>query len=221
MKISRAALAVVGASALLVGTMAGPAMADTNVPIYGGTTTITTTAKALPTITKAGIIMSGVDGATSSYITKSGEARQQFAFDIVTPSNLMLEDDEVTGVVGSITGGKVLHSGSVHFLNTNNGKAVNVGDFSVNFNKMKVYATELNGDPIDALAVFNLVPVETPLYPTYDDEVTPTMATVSGVNLVMTGSGADALNGTLGTKVFDGGLKFGKAVAVAELVAPK
>ncbi len=195
-------------------------MAETNVTIYGGTTTITTTAKALPTITKAGIIMSGVDSATSKYITKSGEARQQFAFGIVTPSNLMLEDDDVTGAVGSITGGKVLHSGSVHFLNTNNGKVVDVGNFSVNFNKMKVFATELNNDPIDPLAVFNLVPVETPLYPTYDDDVLPTIATVSGVNLVMTGSGADALNGALGTKVFDGGLKFGKAVAVADLLPP-
>lgn len=220
MRISRAALAVVGASALLVGTMAGPAMADTNVPIFGGSTTITTTAKSLPTITRAGIVMWGEDGATSTYITKQGEARQRFAFDIVTPSNLMLEDDPVTGAVGSITGGKVAHTGSVHFLNTNNGKVVDVGNFSVNFNKMKVYATELNNDPIDPLAVFNVVPVETPLYPVYDDEVTPTMATISGVNLVMTGSGADALNGALGTKVFDGGLKFGKAVAVAELVEP-
>ena len=220
MKISRAALAVVGASALLVGTMAGPAMADTNVSIYGGTTTITTTAKALPTITKAGIIMSGVDSATSNYVTKTGEARQQFAFGIVTPSNLMLEDDPVTNVVGSITGGKVAHNGSVHFLNTNNGKVVDVGNFSVNLNKMKVYATKLNGDPIAPLAVFNVVPVETPLYPTYDNDTTPTMATVSGINLVMTGSGADALNGALGTKVFAGGLKFGKAVAVAELLPP-
>ncbi len=219
MKISRAALAVVGASALLVGTMAGPAMADTSVPIFGGTTTITTTAKSLPTITKAGIVMSGVDSATSKYMTKTGEARQQFAFDIVTPSNLMLEDDPVTGAVGSITGGKILHNGSVEFLNTNNGKVVTVGVFSVNFNNMKVFATNVNGDPITPLAVFKLVPVETPVYPTYDDEVAPTMATVSGVNLVMTGSGASTLNSALGTGVFDGGLKFGKAVAVAELLA--
>ena len=220
MKISRAALAVVGASALLVGTMAGPAMADTTVPILGGTTTITTTPQALPTITKAGIIMSGVDSATSNYITKTGEARQQFAFGITTPSSLLLENDPVTGAVGSITGGKIAHNGSVHFLNTNNGKVVDVGNFSVNFNNMKVFATQLNGDAITPLAVFKLVPVETPLYPVYDNDVTPTMATVSGVNLVMTGSGADALNGALGTKVFAGGLKFGKAVAVAELVAP-
>jgi hypothetical protein len=200
--------------------MAGPALADTNVPIYGGTTTITTTAKALPTITKAGIIMSGVDNATSKYITKAGEARQQFAFEIVTPSNVMLEDDDVTGAVGSITGGKVVHNGSVQFLNTNNGKVVDVGNFSVNLNKMKVYATELNNDPIDPLAVFNVVPVETPLYPTYDNDTTPTMATISGVKLVMTRSGAEALNGALRTKVFFRGLKFGKAVAVADLVAP-
>ena len=122
-------------------------MADTNVPIYGGTTTITTTAKSLPTITKAGIVMWGEDGATSTYITKQGEARQRFAFDIVTPSNLMLEDDAVTGAVGSITGGKVAHTGSVHFLNTNNGKVVDVGNFSVNFNKMKVFADRAQQRP--------------------------------------------------------------------------
>ncbi|MCZ3387771.1 MAG: hypothetical protein LH645_01320 [Actinomycetia bacterium] len=48
----------------------------------------------------------------------------------------------------------------------------------------------------------------------YDDEVAPTMATVSGVNLVVTGSGAAALDSALGRGVFDGRLKFGKAVAV-------
>ena len=220
MRITRAALAVMGASALLVGSLAGTALADTNVPIYGGHSNITTTAKSLPAITEAGIIMWAADGATSVYKTKQGEARQQFSFDIVTPSNLMLEDDEVTNKVGSITGGKVAHIGAIQFLNTNKGKLVKVGDFSVNFNTMKVYAKSLNGDPIDPLAVFSLVPIDPPLYPAYDDETTPTEATVSGVNVFMTGKGANALNDALSTRFFDGGFKFGKVLSVADLVEP-
>jgi hypothetical protein len=223
MKFSRAVLAVVGASALLVGTMAGPAMAETDVPIYGGTTTITTTAKSLPAVTKAGIIMIGIDGADSAYVLKDDQTRQWFDFDIVVPSNLLLEDNAVTQEVGSIVGGKIAHSGSIEFINTNNGKAVHVGTFFVNFNKMKVFAKSLNGDTIDPLPVFKVVPVETPLYPVYEDVTAPaepTFATVSGVKVLMTGKAANALNSSLKTKVFEGGLKFGKVVTVAELVAP-
>ena len=62
MKFTRTALALAGATALVVSGMAAPALADTDVPIYGGTTTITTTAKALPKITGAGIVMWGTDG---------------------------------------------------------------------------------------------------------------------------------------------------------------
>lgn len=220
MRISRAVLAVMGASALLVGSLAGTALADTDTPIYGGQSTITTTAKSLPAITRAGLIMWGVDGATSVYKTKQGQARQQFGLDIVTPSNLMLENDDITGEVGSITGGKIAHMGAIEFLNTNNGKLVKVGDLIVNFNKMKVFANSVNGDPVDSLAVFSLVPLDPPVYPVYDDEVTPTEATVSGINLVMTGKGAGALNDALSTKFFDSGFKFGKVLSVANLLEP-
>lgn len=220
MKFTRAALALAGATALVVSGMAAPALADTDVPIYGGTTTITTTAKALPKITGAGIVMWGSDGATSKYLTSMDKAQQQFGFDIVTPSSLMLEDDEATNAVGSVVGGKILHQGDVTFLNTNNGKMLDVGDFAVNFNKMKVFARSVNGDAVDPIAVFKLVVIDPPLYPELDDETTPTTAEVSGVKLLMTGKGAKALNSLLKTKVFAKDLKFGKAAALADLVAP-
>jgi hypothetical protein len=220
MKFTRAALALAGATALVVSGMAAPALADTDVPIYGGTTTITTTAKSLPKITGAGIVMWGTDGATSKYVTKKGEARQKFTFEIVTPSNLKLEDDPVTNKEGSVTGGKVSHQGAITFLNTKNGKQVAVGDFVVNFKKGKVFATSVNGDAVDPLAVFMLDVIDPPLYPAYDDETTPTMAKISGVNLLMTAKGADALNGLLKTSVFAKDLKFGKAVSMADLVNP-
>jgi uncharacterized protein YraI len=218
MKLSRAALAVAGASMLVAGAVAMPAIADTDVTVYGGTTTITTTPAALPKITKAGIVMWGADGATSTYKTSKGEARQQFVFSIEKPSNVMLEDDDVTNKVGSLTGGVVNHNGDVMFLNTNNGRKLSVGDFRINFKSMKVLATTVNGDPVDGIAVFNLVAVDPPIYPSLNED--ETQATIAGVNVVLTGKGADALNDALNTKVFDGGLKFGKAVAVADIVEP-
>lgn len=220
MKFTRAALALAGATALVVSGMAAPALADDDVPIYGGTTTITTTAKALPKITGAGIVMSSTDGATSAYVTKKGEARQQFTFDIVTPSNLKLENDPITNAEGSVTGGRVTHKGAMTFLNTNNGKDVAVGDFVVNFKKGKIFATSVNGDAVDPLAVFTLDVLDPPLYPVYDNELTPTTAKIAGVNLVMTAKGADTLNTALKTSVFAKDLKFGKAVAMADLLNP-
>ena len=104
-------------------------------------------------------------------MTKKGEARQQFTFDIVTPSNLKLEDDPVTNKEGSVTGGRVTHKGAITFLNTKNGKKVAVGDFVVNFKKGKVFATSVNGDAVDPLAVFTLDVIDPPLYPVYDDEL--------------------------------------------------
>jgi len=219
MKFTRAALALAGATALVVSGMAAPALADTDVPIYGGTTTITTTAKALPKITGAGIVM-GAQDATSAYVTKKGEARQQFTFDIATPSNLKLEDDPITNKEGSVTGGRVTHKGAITFLNTKNGKNVAVGDFVINFKKGKVFATSVNGDAVDPLAVFTLDVLDPPLYPVYDDELTPTTAKIAGVNLLMTAKGADTLNTALKTSVFAKDLKFGKAVARADLVEP-
>jgi hypothetical protein len=219
MKFTRAALALAGATALVVSGMAAPALADEVKPIYGGTTTITTTAKSLPKITKAGIVM-GAQDATSAYVTKKGEARQQFTFDIATPSNLKLEDDPITNKEGSVTGGRVTHTGAITFLNTKNGKDVAVGDFVINFKKGKVFATSVNGDAIDPLAVFKLDVIDPPLYPVYDDDVTPTTAKIAGVNLLMTAKGADTLNTALKTSVFAKDLKFGKAVAMAELVLP-
>ncbi len=95
-----------------------------------------------------------------------------------------------------------------------------MGDFVINFKKGKVFATSVNGDAIDPLAVFTLDVIDPPLYPVYDDELTPTTAKIAGVNLLMTAKAADTLNELLKTGVFAKDLKFGKAVAMADLVEP-
>lgn len=221
MKFTRTALALAGATALVVSGMATTAAADTDVQIYGGTTTITTTAKALPKITTAGIVMTS---AKSAYVTDTNKARQTFEFGIEAGSNVMLEDDPAGAQpVGSITGGRILHKGDITFFNTKNGKDVAVGDFIINLKKGKVFATSLNGDPLaDHLAVFVLQVLDPPLVPVYDnaDPAKATTATVSGVKLLMTSKAAGALNDALATDVFAKDLKFGKSVSVADIVAP-
>jgi hypothetical protein len=219
MRFLKTALATLGASALAVGMMAAPAMADTNMPLYGGQSDVTTTNAALTHLTTRGILMSGFDGATD-VILHQGPAQQKFSFELTTPSNLMLEDDVVNPQkVGSVTGGRISHNGAIKFINVKNGKHLAVGDFIVNFNKDKVFATMLNGDPIDPLAVFNIVTVDNNLFPIYKPEGDPTTATLSGINLFMTGGAASALNEALDSHAFDA-MKFGKIRTVADIVEP-
>jgi len=222
MRFLKTALATAGASALLVGTLAAPALADENVPLYGGTTQITTVAKVVPYLTGHGIVMTPGEEATNEVIIKNGVVRQRFGFGITTPSNLMLEDDPITNEVGSVVGGSVGHFGAVKFLNTNKGKTLMLGGFVVNFDENRVFATTLNGDPIDPVAAFRLVVIDPPLYPVYDPVISPTTATVSGINLYVTRNAAKTLNETLGTHAFktDGTMKFAKVVTMANLVAP-
>jgi len=218
MRLSRKVLAIVGASTLLVGTVAAPAMADSTVPIYGGRTEITTTAKVLHNLTAAGILMKGTNGASSVIIRKGGEARQQFTFSVTTPSKLTLEDNPIGGTVGAVTGGKVTHTGTIRVLNTNNGKVMKFGDFVVNFDRMKVFARSINGDMVDPVAVFVVKVFDPPLVPTYNDKTAPTKARVAGIGIHLTRGAASLLNGELNSKVFEGGMMFGKVVTVADLV---
>jgi hypothetical protein len=219
MKLLKAAIATMGASALLIGAMAAPALADQKVPLYGGDTQVTTAAGVLQNLTARGITMTPRAQATSVRVEKAGTIRQQFTFPITTPSFLTLEDNAITGEVGSIIGGKVVHRGGIKFTHTHNGNRVAVGGFVVNLNKGKVFATWLNGDKVDPIAIFKIVQVDPPLYPVYNQKVDPTKATVRGLNLYLTPGAATLLNDTLKVQAFDSSVLFASAVTKADLTS--
>jgi hypothetical protein len=98
----------------------------------------------------------------------TGVVRQRFVFGIEQPSNLLLEDDQVTGRVGSVVGGRIQHLGATKFLHAKATKSLKLGGFGLNFN-------------YDTVSVVN-----PPLYPTYDDKDNPTTATVSELRLTLT-----------------------------------
>lgn len=218
MRLAKTVTAILGASMLLVGTVATPALADTDLAVYGGKTKITTTGETLTELLHHGVIMSAAEGAKSLRVRDDGVVRQRFVFDITTPSNLMLEDDPVTGKVGSVTGGRYQHLGAIKFLKTQTAKSLKIGGIGLNFNYMTVFATEVNGDPVDPMALFQVHVVDPPLYPVYDDKDNPTTATVSELRLTLTKDAADLLNDELNARVFEGGMKFGHVVSVGHLI---
>lgn len=221
MRLFKSALATIGVSAVLMGVMAAPALADKTVPVYGGITNVTTAAPVVPYLSDRGILMTPTGGATSDYVMKGTEVRQFFNFAIHGPSYITLEDNQVAGPVGSIVGGRIAHLGGIRFLHTHNGQKAQLGNFVVNLNKGFVFATQMNGDPLTKpVAVFRIVINDPPLYPVYNQKVDPTKAKVTGVTLFMTSGAATLLNSELKVKAFptDGSLKFGFVVIKANLV---
>ena len=220
MKALRSVLVMLGATALLVGTAAAPALADTKVPLTGGTTYILTSKTVLPTLTSKGIVMRTRDGAGWKYVRKVGQPMQQlFAFSIVKKSYVTLEDNPQLKV-GSLTGGVVNHKGDIQFFNVNNGQQITLGDFRVNIKTSRVLATTLNGDQLTKpIAVFSITYVKTPVYPKYNDKANPTRARISGIKLTLTAGAGTALNKALRTTAFptDGSLLFGTAKVWATL----
>jgi hypothetical protein len=220
MKAVRSVLVMLGATALLVGTAAAPALADTKVPLTGGTTSITTSKTVLPALTANGILMKTRDGASSTFVRKvGGPMQQRFMFPIVSPSAIMLQNDP-QGKLGTVTGGVVNHRGDLQFFNVNNGRQITLGDFRVSIKSGRVLATTRNGDPMNKpIAVFKITFVKTPVYPKYDNKNNPTRATISGIKLTLTPRAGAALNDALRISVFptDGSLLFGTAKVSATL----
>jgi hypothetical protein len=100
-------------------------------------------------------------------------------------------------------GGQVLHRGGIKFVNLRNGKALEVGNFTIDLN-----TGQLTG-AVNRSAT--RVPVFTLDLSAATIDVAGNVVTITGVGLVLTDGAAAALNGSLGTSLFAGGLRFGSA----------
>ncbi len=110
------------------------------------------------------------------------------------------------GTVDSETlAGSINHSGGLVFVNLNTGKSLSVTDFTINIDDAPDLTAAVGGDPNTRVSILNLdlsqAKIAKPL----------PFVTVRGVKATLTDGAAGALNQTLGTTIFAGGLTLGTA----------
>jgi hypothetical protein len=189
-----AVLATVGAVA--VGVAAAPASAAP-ASLDGGRTTVTTAKGIAGTLLRNGIVPV-VTRPGRPGLTFDGGLRVTAAFP-VTGGAVNLEP----------LGGTVEHRGGIRFVNLRNGRSLEVGNFTIDLN-----AGQLTG-------AVNRTSTRVPVFDLdlsgASIEVQGSTVVVRGVGLDLTSAAAGALNSTLRTSLFAGGLRFGTAGSRIEI----
>jgi hypothetical protein len=189
-------LAVTGAAtaALLAGGLTGTAgaQAATATPLKGGTTTVTTGPGIAGTLLRAGILPLATPPGRQSFSYTRGGLATSFSF-------------PVTGGavdLGTLAG-TIEHRGGITFVNLRNGKRLTVGDFVIDTTtgtltgrvnrtstRVPVFTLDLSAATVSAKG---------------------NQVKVGNIDVRLTAVAAGALNQTLGTSVFAGGLDLGTA----------
>ena len=193
------ALAGVAAAALFVAGPAGTASAAPKAPaaptaataLTGGTTTVTTGPGIASTLLRNGILPLAVPPGRQSF-GYSGGLTTSFSF-------------PVTGGavdLGTLAG-TIEHRGGITFLNVRNGKKLTVSDFVID-TRTGVLTGRVNGTD-------TRVPVFTLDLSAATVSAKGKKVTVGNIDVLLTEVAAGALNQTLGTHVFAGGLDLGTA----------
>jgi hypothetical protein len=210
MRIIRRLALVAGATLLSVGAVGAPASAapSTEVPVNGGTTSVTVDPGVTRYLLNNRILPYATDASTRLVWTSSGWT-VRYGFPITDGSSVTL-----TG--GSVSAADIGHTGGIRFVNLRNFKALKVGNFDISISSAGayLYATTVNNQPVagPGVPVFELRP--TSLVPTITSDG---FAVVSKVGLVLTGAAASALNTSLHTSAFAGGIEFGTATVRADI----
>lgn len=190
------ALAGVAAAALFVAGPAGTASAAPAAPtaataLTGGTTTVTTGPGIASTLLRNGILPLATPPGRQSF-GYSGGLTTSFSF-------------PVTGGavdLGTLAG-TIEHRGGITFLNVRNGKKLTVSDFVID-TRTGVLTGRVNGTD-------TRVPVFTLDLSAATVSAKGKKVTVRNIDVLLTEAAAGALNQTLGTHVFSGGLDLGTA----------
>ena len=165
--------------------------------VRGGRTTVTTGPGIAATLLKNGILPVVTWPGREGIVTRGG-----FAVTASFP---------VTGGRASLAplGGTVNHKGGLKFYNVNNGTSLQVGNFIIDLSAGNLTGT-VNGTS-------TRVPVFTLDLSKAGISVKGSTVTFTNVGLVLTDVAAGALNQTLGTSLFAGGLRFGSAKSTVKL----
>ena len=171
--------------------------AKTTSSVKGGRTTVTTGPGIAATLLKNGILPVVTWPGREGIVTKGG-----FAVTTGFP---------VTGGRASLAplGGTVNHKGGIKFYNVANGSSLQVGNFIIDLSAGNLTGT-VNGTA-------TRVPVFTLDLSKAGISVKGSTVTFTNVGLVLTDTAAGALNQTLGTSLFAGGLRFGSAKSTVKL----
>jgi hypothetical protein len=193
-KYLAAAIAMTG---LLAGSAAtsqpARAQAAAAVHLRSGATAVTTAPGIAAALLTNGIVpLATWPGSQSVQAGKSGPA-VRFAFP-VTGGRVSL----------SPLGGQVYHRGGILFVNTKNGKQVEVSRFTIDLGHADLTGI-VNGNPQARVPLFRLDLSHARL------AAGKHIVTARGIGLKLTSAAARALNAALGTKLFSAGLNLGTA----------
>jgi hypothetical protein len=189
-----AVLATVGLVA--VGVAASPAVAAPS-RLEGGRTTVTTAPGIAKTLVRNGIL---------PVVTRPGRAGIRFDHGLRVTASF-----PVTGGAVSLDplGGQVKHRGGIKFVNLRNGRSLEVGNFIIDLNTAQLTGAVNRG---------------TTRVPVFDLDLSAASIQVKGdtvyvrnVGLDLSSAAAGALNSTLHTSLFAGGLRFGSAASTIRI----
>jgi hypothetical protein len=184
-------LAVVATAGIVaVGVAATPAAAAP-AALKGGRTTVTTAPGIATTLLRNGIL---------PVVTKPGRVGLRFDHGLRLTASF-----PVTGGAVDLDplGGDVRHRGGIKFVNLRNGKALEVGNFTIDLDTAQLTGAVNRG--ATRVPVFDLDLSAASI------QVRGGTVVVRNVGLDLTDAAAGALNSTLRTSVFAGGLRFGSA----------
>lgn len=190
-------IAVAGVvGALSVGLAASQASAAP-AAVQGGRTTVTTAPGIATTLLRNGIV---------PLVTRPGRPGLAYNGGLAVTAAF-----PVTGGSASLDplGGQILHQGGIKFVNLRTWKSLEVGDFTIDLNTGQLTGRVNRGST--RVAVFDLDLSRASI------AVEGSTVKITGVGLKLTAGAAGALNASLGTSLFAGGLTFGTARSTIEL----
>jgi len=162
------------------------------VTLRGGVTRVTTAPGIAPALIKNGIIPIATWPGRERLRYRGGVAAQ-FSFP-VTGGRVSL----------SPLAGSVRHAGGILFIDAATGKSIKVSRFTINLHEGDLTGI-VNGNPKARVAIFRLGLKHAKL------AAAAHSVRATGIVLRLTKTAAGALNASLGTSLFSGGLKFGTA----------
>jgi hypothetical protein len=198
-RLSRVAVLVAAAAALLA--LGGPAAATagTTVRLDGNRTTLTTDTATTGVLVSHGILPLPVGPSTVTPVVNHGIALR-YSFPITG------------GMVDAGTlAGYIKHSGGLRFLNLANGHTLTLTNFKILISAHPGLTAEVNGDPSVRVRILNL-----DLSGASIGKDVPSV-TVSGVKARLTRTAASALNDALGVSFFARGITLGTAQVHAHI----
>jgi hypothetical protein len=187
-----AALAAVLTTMCALAVPATTAGAATRVPLVAGTTSVTSSPAVTAALLRGGVLPLPTGRAQETLVFQPGGLGVKASFPVtggsVDPGSLA---------------GTVEHQGGLNFVSFGTFKTVSVSDFTIVIDASPhLVATKVNGQPAD-LRVFDLDLSKATI------RRGASSIQVTGIVPILTADAAAALNSSLGTSVFAGGLIFG------------